>query len=190
MTNQSVPEIPTPINLVMCQDCKELKPTSEFYPAKLNPKRFYCSSYCKPCAKKRRQTDHSMIRLALNRSIDRTRREYSHKGIKNTLTIEQVAFLWERDNAKGMKRASLDRIETTGDYTLENCRFIEHAENSAKDKRKAVLQYDLEGNFIKEWDSPATVAKHLNCHPNTINAAASGANPTGKGFVWKYKSDI
>lgn len=59
---------------------------------------------------------------------------YGGKGIKNLLTKEECYFLWERDNAKNMKRPSIDRIDNDGDYILNNCRFIELGKNVAKQK--------------------------------------------------------
>lgn len=57
-------------------------------------------------------------------------------------------------------------------------------------ERKAVYQYDMNGIFIKEWDSPQTAAKYYNCTDELIQQAA---NPnikgcvSAKGFKWLYK---
>jgi hypothetical protein len=57
-------------------------------------------------------------------------------------------------------------------------------------KYKPVNQYDLEGNFIKEWDSAkeASIAmgkpgKH------DIGAVCRGKQKTAYGFIWKFKSE-
>ena len=57
---------------------------------------------------------------------------YGGRGIKCFLTQEEVRLLWDRDEAASLKWASLDRIDGDGDYTLSNCRFVEHSENSGK----------------------------------------------------------
>jgi len=54
-------------------------------------------------------------------------------------------------------------------------------------KSKKVLQLDLDGEFINEYDSVVGAAKLLNCKPKTIRSACNGINKTGKGFKWKYK---
>jgi hypothetical protein len=54
-------------------------------------------------------------------------------------------------------------------------------------KSKKVLQLDLDGNIIKEYNSVLEVAKILECNPETIRLVCSGVNKTGKGFKWKYK---
>jgi hypothetical protein len=56
-------------------------------------------------------------------------RYYGGRGIKCFLTIEEIRFLWHRDGADTMKRPSIDRIDSNGNYELSNCRFIEHVEN-------------------------------------------------------------
>ncbi len=43
-----------------------------------------------------------------------------------------MGVLYYRDGADKMKKPSIDRIDNNGDYTYENCRFIEMAENSRK----------------------------------------------------------
>lgn len=54
---------------------------------------------------------------------------YGAKGIECHLTVEDLNYLFERDNAHTMKRPSVDRKDSKGHYTVENCRIIEHVEN-------------------------------------------------------------
>jgi hypothetical protein len=60
---------------------------------------------------------------------DKKFKYYGGRGIRTLLTIEDVQFLWNRDGAAQMKRPSIDRKNNDGDYTRENCRFIEHVTN-------------------------------------------------------------
>lgn len=57
---------------------------------------------------------------------------YGGKGIKCLLTKMDMIFMWTRDNADKMDKPSVDRINNNGDYTLDNCRFIEMWANSKK----------------------------------------------------------
>jgi group I intron endonuclease len=52
---------------------------------------------------------------------------------------------------------------------------------------KPILQYDLEGNFIKEWPSSVYINKELNFPQPNISAACLGKQKTAYGFTWKYK---
>jgi hypothetical protein len=54
---------------------------------------------------------------------------------------------------------------------------------------KPVLQYDLEGNFIKEWSSIKKASLELNITPEAIgNCLRKGTNSSSGGFKWKYKT--
>jgi len=59
----------------------------------------------------------------------RNRERYAGRGIRNFLTFADLLFLWQRDNAESMQRPSIDRRDNDGDYTVENCRFLELFEN-------------------------------------------------------------
>lgn len=54
---------------------------------------------------------------------------YGARGIKNFLTSSDLKFLWFRDQAMTMSKPSIDRIDSTGHYCLENCRYLEAEEN-------------------------------------------------------------
>ena len=54
-------------------------------------------------------------------------------------------------------------------------------------KRKIILQYDLDGNFIKEWPSMAEIKRKLGFHPGHIPDVCKGKRNQAFGFVWKYK---
>lgn len=57
---------------------------------------------------------------------------YGGIGIINLLTKEDLKFLWFRDKGYSMKRPSIDRINSSGNYELSNCQFLELSENSRK----------------------------------------------------------
>lgn len=62
---------------------------------------------------------------------------YKNYGVKFELTEKDVKFLWDRDDAMSMKKPSIDRIDTCGNYTLSNCRFIECSLNKRLPRRKS-----------------------------------------------------
>lgn len=53
--------------------------------------------------------------------------------------------------------------------------------------RYKVLQYGLDGKFIKEWDSVSEVRKAYNCTTAAIRMCCIGKNNSSCGYVWKYK---
>lgn len=50
---------------------------------------------------------------------------------------------------------------------------------------KPIIQYDLEGNFIKEWQSATIAAKEINLHPTSIRHCVQGKTKTSGGYIWK-----
>lgn len=95
----------------------------------------------------------------------------------------------------------IDHINTIRtDNRVENLRWVSHKENSAnpitkervtsaviKRVGKIVMQYDIQGNLIKTWDTPAQAAKTLGICDGPIRKCCLGKESTYKGFIWKYK---
>lgn len=54
--------------------------------------------------------------------------------------------------------------------------------------RKPVLQYDLNGNVIKQWGS-ARETKIEGFDSSHIRRCCNGMNKTHKGFIWKYLNE-
>ena len=50
-----------------------------------------------------------------------------------------------------------------------------------------ILQYDLDGNFIREWPSATDVGIEVK---SFICRCLKGKVPSAYGFIWKYKEDI
>ena len=59
-------------------------------------------------------------------------RYYGEKGIKCLITKEQIKELWFRDKAYNMKCATLDRIDSKGNYEYSNCQYLEKSDNTKK----------------------------------------------------------
>lgn len=59
-----------------------------------------------------------------------------------------------------------------------------------KDKMKPVLQFDLNHNFIKEYDCINSAARTLKRDRKCISDACSGRQLSAYGFLWEFKKDI
>lgn len=59
------------------------------------------------------------------------------------MTLEDFRKLWFRDKAYLLKRPSIDRINSSGDYTLKNCQFIEFKKNNLKKRFNPVSLLNL-----------------------------------------------
>ena len=71
----------------------------------------------------------SMVRQRCNDPQKDSYKFYGGKGIRCFLTAKEIETLWDRDHAWKLKWPSLDRIDSSQNYTFENCRFIEISEN-------------------------------------------------------------
>jgi group I intron endonuclease len=60
--------------------------------------------------------------------------------------------------------------------------------NAAKGKYKAIIQLDLSGNFIKEWESSKTACEILHLSTSNLCCALNGTQKTCGGFIWKFKN--
>lgn len=53
---------------------------------------------------------------------------------------------------------------------------------------KKVFQYDLEGNFIKEWACVREIQRQLGFSNQNISAACLGKYKQSYGYIWSYQS--
>ena len=72
---------------------------------------------------------------------------------------------------------------------LQNLEWCDHKYNinygTRNEKlKKPILQYDLDGNFVREWPSATDVGKEVR---NNIYMCLKGNHKTAYGYFWKYK---
>lgn len=53
---------------------------------------------------------------------------------------------------------------------------------------KPILQYSIDGEFIREWDSSTEAAKFYNLKDqSSLGKCLAGKNKTSCGYIWKFK---
>lgn len=115
---------------------------------------------------------------------------YGGRGIKFLMVLGDFENLWFRDKAYEMDRPSIDRIDSNGNYEINNCQFIELSENSAKDSTKSIIQYTKENKFIRNWDSIKDASSSLKIDRSSISRCCYGEAKTAGGFKWQYKLEV
>ena len=118
---------------------------------------------------------------------------YGGKNIKCDITHPEVEILWDRDNASQMKEPQLSRNDHTQNYTFDNCCFVEKKNNvgevNSRTKRRIILQYDLHGNFLKQWRYVAEIKTVLRINPIGVQLCARGVYRQSHNFIWRYKDE-
>lgn len=70
-----------------------------------------------------------------------------------------------------------------------NLNLISRCHKKGKEHHRSitVLQYDINGNFIKEWECIRQVEKELGICNQNISKCCKGKYKTCGGYIWKYK---
>ena len=71
---------------------------------------------------------------------------------------------------------------------LYNVRYGTGIERRSKKRSKPVLQYDLEGNFIKEWVSINECGRNGYCQVH-VSECCRGKRKYHKDCIWRYKNE-
>ena len=72
-------------------------------------------------------------------------------------------------------------------YKIEYLHSKENIEKSAKARMIPILEYDIDGNFIKEWESATTAAKYYNIKNNIISDCCRGNKLIHNKSQWYIK---
>jgi hypothetical protein len=113
----------------------------------------------------------------LEKPSDPLKNEINHKnGIRSDNRVVNLEWVTHSENI----RHSYNELGRTGSNKgnfgkLSKCAI-------------AVNQYDLEGNFIKEWGSIADIVRYLNISGGScISQVCKGRARQAHGFIWRYK---
>lgn len=64
---------------------------------------------------------------------------------------------------------------------------IENLKKGARKRCKPILQFDLNGNLIKEWEGFAYIVDELQLEKSGVYLCCKGKIQKSQGFIWKYK---
>ena len=74
----------------------------------------------------------------------------------------------------------------TAKYNFE---YSNVAKRLAKYKKKKINQYDLSGNFIKQWECMQDIQRYLNISKQCILYACKNKTKNTKGYIWRYANE-
>lgn len=193
----------------ICPKCKESKSIEEFN--KDGSRKDNLDVYCKKC----RIQNKKILRRSKNgliyqiyqhqKQVSKERKyplpDYTLKELKNwCLNQELFHVLYDNWTKSGYDKNLTPSIDRKNDYLsciFNNIQLMTWEENYKKSYRdkiegrnnkqsRAVIQYDLKGNFIKEHYSMHQASRETKAKQGNIFYVCSGEQKTAGGFIWKY----
>jgi hypothetical protein len=68
-----------------------------------------------------------------------------------------------------------------------NSHYGNHIENVRLRHLKKINQYDLQGNFIKQWNSIIEAGNTLRIDTSSISKVCKNKRKTAGNYIWKYE---
>ena len=86
----------------------------------------------------------------------------------------------------GMTKTVLSKLEKT-QFKNGNEPWNKYKSGYKTSKRKKVLQYSLNGDFIREWESVLDIEIEMNLNREAIRNCCLNKTKKSYNFIWKYK---
>jgi|WetSurMetagenome_2_1015567.scaffolds.fasta_scaffold572974_2 hypothetical protein len=138
-------------------------------------------------------TKKGYITVTLNKNSKKTSRLVHNivavAFVENPENLKEVNHV---DGIKSNNKSGNLEWSTRSENILHAFRLglIKRAFGKANKKSKPVLQYSLNGIFIKEYESANIAARELNINFGNICSVCRGDRVKAANFIWKYKSLI
>lgn len=118
-------------------------------------------------------------------------REKAIKSYKERGHLEKILAIWRTPEIKKKAKERQKEKCSVEDWNKKLNNPITKAKSRAtrNAKRPGILQYDIEGNFIKEWPGCIEVQRELGFKNCQISACCNGRIKSSYGFIWKYKNN-
>lgn len=122
--------------------------------------------------------------------------EYSPSDeIREKLSLSHRGFKHSKESINKMKIAFKNRSQEVESYRKK--RLKEHLSSLTEEDimtraskcKKPIIQYNLDGEFIREWESATDAASFYNINKVNITKCCLGKNKTSNGYIWKYKEE-
>lgn len=136
----------------------------------------------------------SKIKLSQNKKMSEETKLKISKSKKGKTYNKRKPPLSEETKSKiskQMKGKNIGKIrsEETKNKIRNSLKGYIHKIETVLKKSKPITQYDLYGNFIKNWGGMGLASKNLNIDRGSISACCKNKVKTAGGFKWKYTNE-
>lgn len=153
----------------------------------------YLEGVRKKISDKRKRTKQS--RETINKQIESRKKlyvaQYSLNGdfIKKWNSIKEAAAFYNV-SAPVLNKAIHCKTRTCRNFIWRAYKLNEDYEEHVEPYiyKREVLQFDMEGNFIREWNSPKEASEAVNISASTLWHCLKGKHSICAGYTWKYKN--
>lgn len=116
-----------------------------------------------------------------------------NSGFQKVLKVHQLVMNAFNPNTSNEK-LEINHIDgNTHNNRLDNLEWCTHQENLQHASKhnllsvyKPINQYDLNGNFIKRWNSMKEAREFYNLGINSLRNACKRNSGVHKGYIWRY----
>lgn len=109
-----------------------------------------------------------------------------YNGYNSTLGGDGGGFLGHTHSPESIEKM-IHRGSDNGMYGKHRPDYVKEAVRKAH--AKAVHQYDLNGNFIREFESATAAKREMGYDNSLINKCCKMKHRTAYGFYWRYATD-
>ena len=120
-----------------------------------------------------------------NKRLSRLLAEAFIPNIDNKPTVDHIDRNKQNNEVSNLRWASYVEQANNKDKTniIENMKKL--GKKKYPNRAEKIKQYDINGNFIKEYNSSREAGKLLNISEKTISSCVNGHSKTAGGFIWK-----
>jgi len=115
--------------------------------------------------------------------------------LKNQRDFIENDYLFSEETRKKMSEAQKGNTYRRGKKLTDEQKFSSgngnrgRKQNSDEKKKryKPILEFDSDGNYIREWESASSAATFYSTKQSSVSLVAAGKRNSWFGIVWKYK---
>jgi hypothetical protein len=132
--------------------------------------------------------EHSLL-MKGNKGLGRPRKEDEKRriGEKNKYNKPQGFGKKPENFGKKISESHKTRVYKKGIKHKPHKTGYKHSYSHPTKPKKPVIQYSLDNEIIKIWDSASEAGLFLNKQSSSISSCCSGKRKTAYGYKWKYK---